>query len=160
MSRSRRACGLVVALCLTTGGCLMYDGLKPVNPPPPNPWLDMDSHVPSLTPTLEWEAFPREQDVRRIAAGDRARISDVRYELRVRVDEYEPPAAADAPTWIRPYAIQCETRENRFSIQTPLKPDTRYWWTVRVRFRVDGRLRVSQWAKDDVGEYRFVTRAQ
>ena len=92
--------------------------------------------VPSLQPTLEWEAFPRKVDID-AAPGDMARVKDVRYELVVARERNLAPAEI------------VYRRSNLSSpvhgVETMLQPDTRYFWTVRATFELDGRSRVTRW---------------
>lgn len=122
--------------------------LRPVNPKldggffnnPPRP-----AKADSLRPTLEWERFPRPYTwaPENSAA---ARITDVTYDLRL----YRA---------IRRYVAGGKDTHHRESkiyervglVEPAHRPDielqacTPYFWTIRARFRLDGRVRVSGW---------------
>lgn len=111
-------------------------------------------------PTLRWESFPREQD-RREAPGDMGRVQHVRYDLAI-------SRAQSLGSGPLAYARErLASPEHR--LEQPLAAG-RYFWTVRARFELDGRERVSEWAATsgtarDPGEavpnafsYRFAVR--
>ena len=101
--------------------------------------------VASMPPTFRWERFPRPWDSEG-PDGTRRAITKVRYELKV-FDVLEDES------WPRPgqevyRAIDLPQAEHRISVE--LEPCTRYFWTVRARFELDGLTRVTEWA----GAYR------
>lgn len=92
--------------------------------------------VDGLQPTLRWQGFPRETDLRK-APEEMARIKNVRYDLRIAREHNLAPAGI---------VYRREgLKESAHRIETPLSPDTRYFWTVRARFELDGRERVTEW---------------
>jgi hypothetical protein len=113
-----------------------YSGLKPVAPPAfpsiPSAWSEKcyAPTVPSLQPTLEWASFPDSSLV--------SRVSQVTYDLKLwRAATHRPDELIYERTGLS---------SNSHQIEIPLKPKTEYVWTVRARFRLDNRSRVSQWA--------------
>ena len=94
-----------------------------------------------LRPTFQWERFPREADLKR-APEEMARAKNITYDLVLtRESDLFPTEAV--------YRREGLT-ENTHDLETPLMPDTRYFWTVRARFELDGRRRVTEW-----GSYRY-----
>jgi len=91
--------------------------------------------VDSLRPTLRWEAFPRltEIDTRML----QSQISHMTYDLKIWRAEGKDPGTLV-------YA-----RENLSAplhqIEEPLEPATEYFWTVRVRYALNGQPRRSEW---------------
>lgn len=117
--------------------------------------------VDTLQPTLRWESFPRQHDLTWSSA-EMARVKDVSYELIVAEAEYGVPAAI---------VYRRELSESAHQIETTLSPMKHYFWTVRARFQLDGRQRVTEWAATRAGEsssgavappalgYQFLTRS-
>jgi hypothetical protein len=119
-------------------------------------WTSVDE----LQPTLEWQRFPREADVA-AAPEEMARVNDVRYDLIIAREHNLAPEEIVYRRDGLPDAVH--------RIEVPLAPATRYFWTVRARFQLDGRERVTQWGSTHhmAGEtlaapselsYRFKTR--
>lgn len=94
--------------------------------------------VDSLQPTLEWERFPRGIDMK-WAPEEMARVKDVRYDVIVQA---QYGAGASASIVYRREGLS----ESTHRLETPLAVTTSYVWTVRARFELDGRQRVTQWA--------------
>ena len=93
--------------------------------------------INSLTPTFRWEAFPREHDV----FGDKdiqQKLSDVNYDLRIfaAVNSESGPMIYSARNIQNPY----------HKIEKDLKACSHYYWTVRARFKLNGRPRAIEWA--------------
>jgi hypothetical protein len=93
--------------------------------------------VASLQPTLAWESFPRDIDKKADAAGQLSGISNVRYDLRVW------KVVADAPPTLvyerRDLAAASHTLEQ------PLLPASRYFWSARARFDLGGAVHGTNW---------------
>lgn len=92
----------------------------------------------SLTPTFEWEKFPRGYDITIGEGSGQAR--DVKYDFRIYADGeilYER-SGLDAP---------------KHTLETPLQPCRGYRWTVRARFRLNDSVRATEWtgAFDTIG---------
>ncbi len=104
-------------------------GLAPLEP--------ADGQASSLSPTLSWQNFPRDTD-RLAAPADMARIKNVKYDLIVGTgDNRQTPEII--------YRREGLTSTSH-KIALTLDPDTRYFWSVRARFTLDGRQRVTEWA--------------
>lgn len=102
--------------------------------------------VNSLHPTLRWQAFPRASDLER-SPGLAARISAVRYDVVIARESNLAPAEI---------VYHGEgLGEPRVTLQTALLPGSRYFWTVRARFVLDARERVTEWATTN---YRVLDR--
>ena len=93
--------------------------------------------VASLTPTFAWERFPRDADVK-IAPDEMSRVRDVTYDFIIAREENSAPVAV---VYRREGLVS-----PRLALETPLAPATRFWWTVRARFMLDGRERVTEWS--------------
>lgn len=92
--------------------------------------------VESLSPTLKWQAFPRAGD-KDAAPADMARASHVTYELLIARERHMAPAELV-------YRREgLEAAEH--TLEQALEPGRRYFWTIRARFELDGRYRVSEW---------------
>lgn len=172
----------LAALGGCSGGKIPVSGLQPVDPPQSGPvsWFKGTRKagfhgeifdglnwpvVDSLQPVLRWMPFP---GVHHALGGkawpfvaiDPALVSDVRYDIRLwEVQGLSPAALVHEADGIA-----------NTSFRTPdtLKPDTRYYWTVRARFMWRGRVRVSEWSlaqlcfacKPGVGDPRSVARRE
>lgn len=91
----------------------------------------------ALQPLLQWEAFPRAGDVA-AAPEEMARVARVRYDLMVmRGQDFGP----GEPDYRRDGLPDTSHR-----LEAPLLPGTDYVWTVRARFELDGRERVTEWS--------------
>jgi hypothetical protein len=152
-----------VAEAVTDGAFLVYDfhvlrpgvvrgntcGLRPVSPSPIyrfGPYESGHPRVDSLTPDLVWESFPSKADVEDDTGHILARVSDIRYDLRVWKDVHGGPG----DVVYERTGLQLTSRDGQVDhlVDTPLAPGTRYLWSVRARFRLDGAERVTRWAYD------------
>jgi hypothetical protein len=119
-------------------------GLAPITPPTRGQltgdvvigrvfeWVATDS----LMPSLRWQAFPRESD-RAIAPQEMARVRNVTYDLVIAREEDLAPAEIVYERRSLPSA--------EHALETALKPSSRYFWSIRAHFELDGRLRVTEW---------------
>lgn len=148
------------------GGVYTY-GLHPVSPEigrrpklalkdlfnPPSAsnttWFGLGfSPVETLQPEFRWETFPRPGDI--AAAGSRERFARVRYELRIY--SVQPLPRTQSSLEYAPYHTTRMIYERKeidaeaHRLATPLSPCTRYVWTVRARFVLDGRERWTEWS--------------
>jgi hypothetical protein len=71
------------------------------------------------------------------APADMARVKDVRYELIIARERNLAPAEI---VYRRP-----DLAAPAHTVEASLEPGTRYFWTVRASFQLDGRARVSRW---------------
>ena len=129
-------------------------GLAPITPPTRGPmtgdrfigslfeWYAVDG----LRPRFRWEAFPRPSDIS-AAPEEMKRVSNVRYDLLVAKEENMAPGAI--------IYRQQGLPSPEHAINLSLQPDARYFWTVRARFDLDGRSRVTEW-----GSTHFAVREQ
>ena len=110
-----------ILLLLLPSACRVHvTGLMPLSPSPEHGGVD------SLTPTLQWEPFATQGD---------ARITEVVYDVRVMLP-------GGGVVYLKEGLPACEHR-----VESPLRPKTRYEWTVRARFRWEGQRRVTQWSE-------------
>lgn len=119
-------------------------GLAPINPPtrgvltrdriigPTFEWYAVDD----LRPRFKWQAFPRPGDVA-AAPDEMKRVRNVTYDLLIAAEENMAPGEIV----YREEGLQ--TPEHVITL--PLRPDARYFWTMRARFDLDGRSRVTEW---------------
>lgn len=139
----------------SAGGALSVSfGLAPIYPPTRGAltgdrwigaWFEWYA-VENMRPHFRWEAFPRASDL--AAAGEEmARIENVSYDLVVAREENMSPAEII-------YRREGLPRPEH-QIEISLRPEARYFWTVRARFQLDGRSRVTEWAST-----HFISREQ
>lgn len=152
MVRSLRSLAMLAATLLLAAACgsRYYDssGLGAIDPPQFfNLWRFNDvgamHEVASLTPTLVWESFPQQDDSVQSAALAGHRVEDVTYELRLRrVSRGQAKSFWPGPRFYEGRGL----KEPRHTVEVPLEPSQSYRWSVRARFRLDGRERVNQWS--------------
>ncbi|WP_319407159.1 hypothetical protein [uncultured Desulfosarcina sp.] len=107
-------------------------GLAPVDPP-----LGFSlGKVKNLRPTLRWQRFPRDSDIK-VSPKDMGRVKKVSYDLFV----------------AERHGNDLEIIYQRQRIPNPehtldisLRSKTDYLWSVRARFEFDGRERVTEWS--------------
>ena len=91
--------------------------------------------VESLAPLLAWERFPYAR--REFGAMVQTRGTDLRYDLRIwKADD----AGAGALVYERYGLTATEHR-----VQVALDPDSTYFWSVRLRYGIDGHPRATRW---------------
>lgn len=146
MSRAALALAVAALTACTTPAV----GLRPAYPPPlgngPAKLAEPEkSHlwwiggVDSLRPALEWEVFPRESD-----ATIRDRISNVTYDLRI---WRALPASDPVDVVIVDLAYARDGLTSaQHRLDEPLLPSTRYVWTIRARYEIDGMPRATPWS--------------
>jgi hypothetical protein len=92
--------------------------------------------VASSRPTLRWQAFPRAADI--VAAPeDMGRVKNIRYDLIIAREHNLAPAEVVYRREGLP--------EAHHALETSLSSGTHYFWTVRARFELDSRERVTEW---------------
>jgi hypothetical protein len=94
------------------------------------------TRVDSLQPALRWQAFPRPADLA-AAPAEMARVADVSYELMIAPEHNLAPAGV--------VYLRAGLRRPEHRVESPLRPGTRYFWTMRARFTLDGVKRVTGW---------------
>ena len=119
-------------------------GLAPLDPPTRGTATGMSlaerfewAGVASTQPLLRWEAFPRAVDLRTSPA-EMQRASNISYDLVIARERNLAPAE------IVYRRSRLPAPEHR--LETPLEPHAHFYWTVRARFALDGRPRVTGWA--------------
>lgn len=124
-------------------------GLKPIAPRSLHrlgPYESGPGHVKSLTPRLVWESFPRPQDVENDTANILARVSNIRYDLRIWANEHGGPGEVVYQRTALTLTPQDGAVD--YQMEMPLAADSSYLWSVRARFTLDGKERVTRWAYD------------
>lgn len=117
-------------------------GLASIDPPP---YFSV-ARVKTVHPTLRWQGFPRDSDVR-VDPEDMSRVRNVRYDLFIaELHGYDPTIIYRREGLPNP----------EHALETSLLPGTRYAWSVRARFELDGRDRVTEWS--GMATHGFVTR--
>jgi hypothetical protein len=109
-------------------------GLRPEYPPVEKRTFALFAdfvEVDSLQPTFRWEGFPRSED---FFAGS---VRDITYELRI---------------WTMIPGEEGKLRYARSGLKVPyhtldepLEPSSKYLWSIRARFTIDGSQRVTEW---------------
>lgn len=94
--------------------------------------------VNTLQPTFQWETFPRERDKEADKEGLLKRINDVTYDFKIL------KAAGDYPLQLA-YERR-ELADPHHKIEHPLEPSTKYFWSVRARFKLGGKTRTTKWS--------------
>lgn len=137
----KRALLLLLAALLQTG-CATRSavfGLEPEYPQalqksslgsPPHGLISVK--VDSLTPEFKWESLPVEK------FGKDAEVRGVAYELRVFLSKDGHPGGLAY--------YRDGLKEARHKMEEPLSPGTDYLWTVRARFLLNGKERVTEWS--------------
>ncbi|WPP44553.1 hypothetical protein [Pseudomonas sp. AN-1] len=92
--------------------------------------------VASTRPTLRWQAFPRPSDIA-AAPAEMARVDNVRYDLVIAEARQLAPGSIV-------YRGESLPRASHTLI-SPLASKRHYFWSVRARFTLDGRERVTEW---------------
>ncbi len=120
-------------------------GLVPVSPVTRGQLTDDDDVITSrlawttvneLRPKLEWQAFPRPGDVA-ASPKDMKKVRNVRYDLVIARERNLVPAEI---VYERRGLVGATHRTD-----TALARGTRYFWTVRARFELDGQQRLTEW---------------
>lgn len=104
--------------------------------------------VDSLQPTLRWEPFPGEHQTYEgsrptpFVTVDPGSVRDVKYDLRIWTIRGRIPVeiAYESDGLTEPF----------HKLERALKPDTEYYWSVRARFSLDGKPRVSEWSLSQI----------
>lgn len=136
---------LLLGLLTACAVNVTFRGIKPVYPGYPDsytwhvgkPYDKLVMEVDSLQPALKWEAFPRPQNLPS-DTGTRGSISNVTYDLRILRTPSDIVYEREGLS--TPY----------HTVETPLQPSTTYFWTVRARFDLDGKPKVTGWSEMSV----------
>ena len=93
--------------------------------------------IATRMPTLDWEAFPRVIDQHTRYAPLLNTVSNIRYDLRIwKVISDTPPQLV--------YERRALTVPTH-TLDQPLESGTRYFWSIRARFDVNGKTRATRW---------------
>jgi hypothetical protein len=104
--------------------------------------------VNSSKPTLRWERFPRPDDYIEPNGGRRNKITEVSYEVRV-FDTARSVIKQQRREILIPAQVVYSARsikETYHTVDRNLEACGNYFWTVRARFQLNGRVRVTEWA--------------
>jgi hypothetical protein len=94
------------------------------------------ARVADLHPVLYWQEFPRDSDIA-AAPEEMKRIKNVTYDLILATGETREPLDV---------VYRREGLKEPFNkVDMELQPGTRYFWSARARFELDGRERVTEW---------------
>lgn len=93
--------------------------------------------VGDLQPTLVWESFPRASDMQ-VDAATMARVRKVRYDVVISREEHFSPAEV--------VYRRAGLLDSHHTVAVPLRAGSRYFWSVRARFALDGRERITEWS--------------
>lgn len=110
--------------------------------------------VGSLRPILRWQPFSLEN---RKGSKPEPGTSQVSYDLKIwKKDERpDPMPVTSAP---KPVYERRGLPHPSHELESPLEPNTRYFWSVRVRIRSERGIRLSDWAFfNRQGNFRFST---
>jgi hypothetical protein len=100
------------------------------------------TEVDSLQPLFRWEAFPRPRDMKPDNATVLSQIADVSYDLKI----WE--ATGDYPERLVYDISGLHDPQHRLSF--PLKQKTKYFWTIRARYKLAGQSQVTRWAFSNI----------
>ncbi|NLH16863.1 MAG: hypothetical protein GX455_09810 [Phycisphaerae bacterium] len=119
-------------------------GLAPIRPVLKEPKVNFFSREVALLgnvvgrePILQWQRFPRETDFQK-SPEEMGRVSNVRYDLMIALLR---DSGVNEVVYRRDGLPEC-----KHQVEIELKPNLRYAWTVRARFELDGRQRVTEWS--------------
>jgi hypothetical protein len=93
--------------------------------------------VDSLQPTLRWEPFPRQEDRDTDEKGFLSRIEDVTYELRI----WKTITASSGEVVYARGRLTLPYHK----LEEPLEYSTKYLWSVRAHFILEGHPRTIEW---------------
>lgn len=130
----------LMLLALVTSCSTNKVGLQPQYPPFKKGMFALWGEfieVDSLQPTFRWELFPRQEDRDGDEKGYLNGIEDVTYELRIwkTISASSGELVYDRGRLTLPY----------HALEEPLEPSTKYLWSVRSHFMLDGHPRTIEW---------------
>lgn len=138
---------LILAVSLVTASCSTKAAVFGLRPEYPENRIAYSSspgekeiafvEVDSLQPTLRWESFPRPQDIKEDKEGMLNLMKNVAYDLKIW------SARGDFPDVV--ICSKQGLREPHYKLEKPLAPCSKYFWTIRARFELDGKVRVTEW---------------
>lgn len=106
------------------------------------------SGTDTLQPTLRWTPFPSEIVRQELDPAVLRKIGNVTYDLRVWDEDIDQGNDAWYQRW-RNRLIYERTglAAPQHTLEVPLAPASRYYWSVRARFVVDGRSMATRWMR-------------
>jgi len=104
----------------------------------------MFTALDSRRPTLRWNTFPRDIDQEKLDPGILSRMRDVTYDLRI----WEVVGASRGKLAYERTGLA----EPQHQLESELKPNRRYFWSFRARFKYEGLPMATRWAF-----FRFMT---
>lgn len=114
-------------------------GLVPVYPPVAIRTFSLYGdfvEVDSLQPTFQWQPFALSEEKAADKTSGSEKIEDITYEIRIWKTD-----AGDKLIYKRRELLEAYHR-----IETPLEPGTRYFWSVRAHFKLNGHPRTIEWS--------------
>ncbi len=122
--------------------------------------------IDTRRPLFRWEVFPRERDRNNDSAKLLSRITDITYDLKIwKTHDGYPQEVVYEKTGFSPVlnTIDIQTPDVSYPlngsstyktvpravaehrIEKQLEPSTVYFWSIRARFKLDGKIRVTKW---------------
>jgi hypothetical protein len=128
-------------------------GLRPISPPVRMGAVFSGSNaqleyavVTYLCPVFKWEPFVPPPG----ATSNTALPTNITYDLRIWEVRGDSPGDLVFETKALPAP--------QHKLERPLKPATRYFWSVRARFEIGGETRLTDWSRS-LHPYRLLERA-
>lgn len=104
--------------------------------------------VDTLQPTLTWTSFPRQIDRQKLDPDVLRKIENVTYDLRIWDETVEVRSRPLSDRWRNGiFYERTGLVAPKHKLEVQLAPDSRYYWSVRARFVVDGRSMATLWAR-------------
>ena len=95
--------------------------------------------VDNLQPTFRWSPFPRDIDRRTLDPKSLAKIDQITYDLKI----WAVDGCARGPLVYERVGLPAAEHK----MEEPLKPASRYFWSVRARFAFAGQSMATRWAQ-------------
>jgi hypothetical protein len=114
-------------------------GLHPDHPPVTRKGVSLLTNfveVDTLTPTFRWQPLTIRVDPS--SDQEPARIENITYEIRI---WRTVSSGSGKLAYMREQLTATDHR-----LEQPLDPGTRYYWSVRAHFEIDGQTRTTEWA--------------
>jgi len=130
----------LIFIFLIAGCSTPMAGLQPQYPPFEQKMFSRWGNfveVDSLQPTLRWQPFPRPQDRVDDEAGMLTQMEAITYELRV----WKTIAGMSGDEVYARAGVKLPYHK----LEEPLEASTRYLWSVRAHFLLDGHPRTIEW---------------
>lgn len=131
---------LIFSFLVVVGCSTPIAGLQPYYPPFEKGLFSRWSkfvEVDSLQPMMRWQPFPRRQDSVLFKAGTPTPLKAITYELRVW-------KTTDGMSGDEVYARN-GMKLPYHKLEKPLESSTRYLWSVRAHFLLNGHRRATEW---------------